>query len=785
MKYVGRIQSLAGVNYKVVIISNNDDTETTNITLSGNEPITIESDSDDLFSPIKSRSCTINMVSEDYYFDMYSSTAQGTSVTVTNDDNNQVVFRGYLTPNIYDQEFNYINEISLEAIEALSTLEYYKYEFNTPLIVTMYSILKNILYTKCGYNKLYFHRDLKLSSTDTSYLLNQLYLHEMNFADDDGKWRKINGVLSYDGEKWTLKELLEEICKYLNVSCCVYNDNIYFVNYSALKNNINEWDVYNFTNDTTSRTTISDTQNVTLDSYKDDGNSVSLSDTYNKIIVECDTYPIETLLTNIFDSDLTQIAPTDDDPNPYYYTDEIEVTKVETKKSGFLFIHTSTTITPGIYYNYYIFYNSDIVDYFVYQLTNSGYIYRSTNDGPPVQWEVGGGIIRNASEKREAKINNSINWTGVLVLANGFDQAVDNSTQQGIITNNPAKMIEWAPTQSNIFYSDGQSYIVISGSVYFGNKIYEQLECSPFNDSDWFKKPNGPIIYTLQYGGIYEQDPIMSQIIPESTYTQRIGFNCLRMKIEIGNKCYNRDYGWHTPTGDMTHDIEEIPIGDHEYSWYAWNDITNTVCWKDELDGIKGYAIPISPEDGLNGQLKITFYNPYVPYGWTIGRRKPISGDYEYETAVIPKYILVKDFEVTFANSVYKPIGSKKDEDITYENVINDTYVQDFDAIGLKINTQVPNEKFWYSSVIQGGNTYNQSLYSTALGKSQLQEYNIIEQQYNHYYTPKKIYDMITENNLTPYSVLTYPLLDNTKFVINKQVINLSNDTSEINLIEV
>ena len=66
------------------------------------------------------------MITDDYKFDLYSSTAQQNKVVLSNADG--IVWVGYVTPNLYSQGYeNELEEIEVEAIDALSTLQYYKY----------------------------------------------------------------------------------------------------------------------------------------------------------------------------------------------------------------------------------------------------------------------------------------------------------------------------------------------------------------------------------------------------------------------------------------------------------------------------------------------------------------------------------------------------------------------------------------------------------------------------------------------------------------------------------
>ena len=48
-----------------------------------------------------------------------------------------------------------------------------------------------------------------------------------------GKWE------DEDDEPMTMQEVLEEVCKYLNVTAVADGDKVYFLDYDAIKNGIN------------------------------------------------------------------------------------------------------------------------------------------------------------------------------------------------------------------------------------------------------------------------------------------------------------------------------------------------------------------------------------------------------------------------------------------------------------------------------------------------------------------------------------------------------------------
>ena len=122
------------------------------------------------------------------------------------------------------------------------------------------------------------------SSTD---LLNNLYISERNFFDEEGEAENCKNVLEY-------------MAKYLNCTCVYSDDSIYFINYNSL-DTIKAFTVYNLANDTTSSKTITDTViNVNDCIYQSNG-SISINDQYNKVVVIANTNSADTTLPDMFE----------------------------------------------------------------------------------------------------------------------------------------------------------------------------------------------------------------------------------------------------------------------------------------------------------------------------------------------------------------------------------------------------------------------------------------------------------------------------------------------------
>ena len=101
MKYQGSFYDVNEQLYTISIVTNGDSSSTTNVVLGTSPFITeIETSGEHIYKPCKYSSATIKIISNDYYFDLYSSTAQQNKV-VLKDSAGSVRWVGYTTPNIY------------------------------------------------------------------------------------------------------------------------------------------------------------------------------------------------------------------------------------------------------------------------------------------------------------------------------------------------------------------------------------------------------------------------------------------------------------------------------------------------------------------------------------------------------------------------------------------------------------------------------------------------------------------------------------------------------------
>lgn len=102
---------------------------------------------------------------------------------VLTDESNKVEWTGFVTPNLYDMGFEAVKEeLEVECQDALSTLQYFKYQpiSEKPRTNTFLDIIRTIFRNKTPYTYMYFPSFLE------GIRLDSLKMSEQNFFKDDG-----------------------------------------------------------------------------------------------------------------------------------------------------------------------------------------------------------------------------------------------------------------------------------------------------------------------------------------------------------------------------------------------------------------------------------------------------------------------------------------------------------------------------------------------------------------------------------------------------------------------
>ena len=275
----------------------------------GTPPFIVDvNDEDFLYTPTRFSGATLKLVGSDYLQKLFSTQYQKFKVNWVKAGS--VIWTGFITPELYSQDYdNSLFELEIECISALSTLEYIDFKQEGATVSLLGIIKKCITESKGDFRAVYIP-NVYTSSLDG------ITVSTANFIDEDGK-------------AMTLKECLEEVCKFLNWTVTEYDGCIYFIDMDYIKAGKTS-----YTNILTSTTTtLSSTINLRDIPSKGNSNLLSILGGYNKAIVIDSDYEVDSdilypeLELNLSGGELFKFEKTKDDTiyKKEYYNSNLEL----------------------------------------------------------------------------------------------------------------------------------------------------------------------------------------------------------------------------------------------------------------------------------------------------------------------------------------------------------------------------------------------------------------------------------------------------------------------------
>lgn len=241
----------------------------------GSVPFTISYQQGDLLSPIRASGATIQVYGSDYLQDLYTSDPQGIKVTLLR--NGSISWIGFLTPDTFSQDFSSPEFIyELECVSAFSTLKYKEFDI-TDDFVTFWDII-NEARIIAGYSDIYYTNSVNAETSD--YFA--LKIASANFYDELG-------------EAMTYYEVLEQIATFAGCCWAPYEDDLYFLDYQAIRSGYNSYTrIPGEGLPILIPTTLQDLKTVT--NYKGTGTKLSRIAGKNKAVVNCSLYEMKEIL---------------------------------------------------------------------------------------------------------------------------------------------------------------------------------------------------------------------------------------------------------------------------------------------------------------------------------------------------------------------------------------------------------------------------------------------------------------------------------------------------------
>lgn len=758
----------------------------------GNTPAVMTVSSGQIFSPIKSRSLTVEMFTLQYYFDLYEPSARGTTVKLYDEDN-RVYFRGFLTPLSFDQNWTYADTIELEAVDGISTAKDFKWTDNGQYN-SFLDILISIL-GPCNYRGvLYIPDTYKADSGQINgRLCEYLRASSTNFIDDNE-----------EHTPWTQYEVVEEICQFMGWSLCPDGDDIYLVDYRAENAGATTYSKYDIQtgNYLGTYTSPSTPTPITLQLQAPGSATIEIDDIYNKIEISDNLYEIKDLTSDIFDDGM-HISITDEKG---LGVDGSKWTNTETKKFLWWTTSQTTTITgydyqticrlnPSSGWTHRFYRKSDLQE--LDNTNGTGYYDADSNS----IYTVGkinkycntlGCLIQHYAHRKEEGKNNlpsSIDWTDILTFFIADDTTPNfnvlnvDKFELPVLEYTTGESIVWKP-------SSGTSWITIAGDLYY-----------QWNGTKYGDKNRSTLNIVNKEAKFYSTSPVDKSVdIDECKYLglyrnknhsmYGLGFSMWKMKLQIGDKYWNGT-NWTSTESTFYIKYNNNPDGDKdEYvSGYAWMDTVNNTNFKDKV-GVDAYCIPIAATDGnapVTGSLKLTIYVPSIipPELLEVFRQWYSDSYIDVNWTNIPPVIYCKDFELGYVYTDTSVWWNNHDDDNTEDKVyigyINDDYVKTKDDIEFKLNTSLP-EKPISRSFVSTPTAYLKNMKHSTSGEYKVQEYNIVDLYLDHYSDRKVIYNQNVHGLFTPNSKFSKSQFDGV-LMIDSQSYNFRDNNNTVKFI--
>lgn len=747
MLYLGQFKNYKDEDIYIEIVTNNDRSSTYELLLSG-DPLTITQSSSDIFSPIKPLSATIRIKTQVFLPDLYTTEIHGVKVTVRTDS--YTLFEGYLTPCVYTQDWNYLDDLELECVSSLSTLGNIDYEVHDYTVQSWKSIIDQCVSQTGVYDKYCFIRNLFVNGSTTKYrFIIGAFQNELNFIDDDD-----------ESSRWTCKEVLEEICTILGVSLVEWHGELFFVDYERAVNGYNIYDEFTIGSDTYRDRDLSSQLDFRIikDSYRAGGNTISMDDVFGRVNINCNLYPVESSAFDIFnEDDLVCIHPGMD----YYECTIPHVVNAYSRDREY-FEDADETIHRDLY-RFYV--NKKFIHY-AYPVT------KTVTNGVS-NWTLGEREDINANptyHNFESQFIDGYLRTHVCCY---IVKHMEYSTPRNLASSDP-DVVRW------------EDCLIISyglGDYEIFNKDDLYSEAESKNLTEFFKSLSKKRLIETR-----ENVSIPKMVLPvpleERKYEGQVYKTYLRskggiqfLKYPLLTKCDKwkkldktegiADDTYYTHVGNSIYTIEKRST-DYDGAF----DMVSGSTWSVQVPNSKGEGHNLlynwnNLVDRTQMSMHVMESNAnyteldYVDSKLVLSCTVPVYG----QNLVAPNFALIKDVECVVDREYPIDIwlsGEIPNDDLFYTNTDTqaNSFLEDKD-VDIKINTQTGNREISLSSIITryadntGKYRYeyaaNTQFYSGQLGKDVMLEEDLLRKYTNHFTHPKIIYETFLDRNMAPY----------------------------------
>ena len=736
--YVGYFKSMDGASYTVKMITDNSSSDWGILNMDAEAPFIVSYNvSNTPFEPLRTSTATISVVHNKYLDELYSPYAKGTSVEVyrTNKDKaDDCVWCGYLVPKTYNQGYSsHYETIELEAADCISVLQYIDYELlNEGGCVTFKEIIDRILDETHITTYYWPHSKQSLYGFITP---SDLGIFEKNFFENDTE------------DPWNLQDVMFEMCQYLGVTLLQWGDALYFVDYTALSQGDDRYYMYTKSQTRTvqgSDAYISNAIQMSSELSRGNDADISFEPIFNKVCVKDNFYNVEELIPNVFDDAYltnrggefyTAHKITVPSPAKAQYVSNIRKTRDDVWKSE---------ETADDKYTYFMrLFDHKYFESYYEEYPYSDFTPGTMSEPTDLIGRLGATIVDLAAVDESTFYGeyflgeeNGVP-VGTVDYANKLDYkrylCICENHEDGTVwdsNSNANRLVMRTPDMKFPCQITEDSYLVFNYSV-----TKTRYANRPYINPDWCKTgASGTDKYTEGSGhwGMYQwvQGPTFRFIVGDKAWdgTKWVDKNGKIEKTRFGCSLLKNP-----PAKDFWNEELKIP---------------NRVTYDMNINE-SGYAIPlsgISQDDVFHIEIlcpQVSFY---------AHKKLDLFEDTEFESH--NAFTWLSDFSIKLCEKGQDI--EKLDNDVVYENVIDEDSVNEFGELTFKMTTWHPNIKPSYSNVVTWVN--GKRVVLTAIKEANLMnnpqtpEENAIERYVLQYKTPtKKISHSLPVEGITPF----------------------------------
>ena len=556
-------------------------------------------------------------------------------------------------------------------------LQYYKYERTGAGIVSFLDIiLKWAKFLRC-YKTIYISDAVYVPLVQQRNIIEAVNIKEQNFFDEDGE---ADDMLS----------ILENMFRYLSLTCVPFQDKLYILNYDTIRNGYYAYDVWRWSDEAYTfiyqdgefknekeKVELKDERTIYKEDFASNGTTLSMVGTYNNLKVKCDVYPLGDSMPDINDKDNTirsKIYQVNSKTHSAQYPGSINLHKDEKTNALLRYLKLKPIENKGfiddITFHWYEKDNADGT-YNYEELDPSTIPFQDNEDGQFGDTSKGDNFIYTTR------------YVGAGIMQYDYQKTNDDDFNLVKFQNN--HKIKYN-TAFAIYQNKTQNDDNIPSSPVQNQKMIT------FSGKAVLFSPNDKIAINGKFRmfpnthGLPTVEPLYNSYIRE----ELCSVECI---LRYGNLYYfmtDKGATWRKKDPSQPFLSFQLPLTYQQNTWMYDNDLSvkeNSISEDGEEIKQQGFVIPIPPESEEPRDFEFTICRPYACGYYNKNPNHRFCG-----------LTLITDFSIDIIseNQIYKRLDDS-DSNVEYSAIVSTDSVTDASDVKLKISTYTYKKTNWSS----------------------------------------------------------------------------------------